>query len=60
MAFAINYSFGVVAGIAPDRLAEPSFTLLDLTLSGSSRIFVGKLANYLAHYFSEPAIEMSA
>lgn len=60
-AFTIKYSFGVVAAIAPDRLADPSFRMLDLTLSGMlAGIFVGKLAHYLTRYFSEPAIETSA
>lgn len=55
IAFTIKYSFGVLAAIDPQRLAEPSFRLLDLALSGIlAGIFVGKLACYLARYFGRP------
>jgi hypothetical protein len=54
IAFSVKYTFGVMAAIAPERLAEPSFRMLDLTLSGAFvGIFVGKFAHYLTRYFNE-------
>jgi hypothetical protein len=57
IAFSVKYAFGVMAAIAPDRLAEPSFRMLDLTLSGAfAGIFVGKFAHYLTCYLNKADI----
>jgi membrane protein CcdC involved in cytochrome C biogenesis len=54
IAFSIKYTFGVLAAIAPERLADPYFRVMDLTLAGAfAGIFVGKLAHYLTRYFDE-------
>lgn len=55
-AFSIKYAFGVIAAMSPERLADPSFRILDLTLSGVlAGIFVGKLALYLKRYLGKPS-----
>jgi len=45
--FAVKYSFGVIAAVAPHLLAETGFRIADLVLSGLfTGIFVGKFARY--------------
>lgn len=56
-AFSIKYAIGVIAALSPVRLANPSFRIFDLTLSGIlAGVFVGKLALYLTRYFSQHAV----
>lgn len=45
--FAVKYSFGVIAAVAPHLLAESGFRIADLVLSGLfTGIFVGKFIRY--------------
>jgi membrane protein CcdC involved in cytochrome C biogenesis len=57
IAFSVKFACGVMAAIAPERLAEPSLRMLDLTLSGAfAGIFVGKFVHYLTCYLSKADI----
>lgn len=55
LAFAVKYSFGVMAALSPALLMQARFRLADLALSGLlAGIFLGKFAVYLTRYLAQP------